>query len=79
MIKSRKDYESVKKGVENLYQKSVSVTQNLGRNKYKSYVGVVTGVYQALFTVSPIAEYNGKTSFSYSEIMCGSVKLSEKK
>ena len=79
MIKSRKDYESVKKGVEDLYRKSVNVTQNLGRNKYKSYVGVVTGVYQALFTVSPIAEYNGKTSFSYSEIMCGSVKLSEKK
>ncbi|MBP5372691.1 MAG: hypothetical protein J6Y44_00705 [Clostridia bacterium] len=79
MIKSRKDYESVKKGVEDLYRKSVNVTQNLVRNKYKSYVGVVTGVYQALFTVSPIAEYNGKTSFSYSEIMCGSVKLSEKK
>ena len=78
MIKCDNDYESVRKGVERLYQKNVFVTQNLGRNKYKSYDGVVTGVYQALFTVSPIAAYNGKTSFSYSEIMCGNVKLSEK-
>ena len=79
MIKSKGDYESVKKGVESLYQKSVNVTQNLGRNKTRSYDGVVTGVYQALFTVSPVAAYNGKTSFSYSEIMCGNVRLKERK
>ena len=79
MIKSERDFDTVKKGVERLYNKNVCVTQNLGRNKYRSYDGVVTGVYQALFTVSPIAAYNGKTSFSYSEIMCGNVKLKENK
>ncbi len=75
MIKSDKNQGSVKAAVENLKNKTVKVTQNLGRNKYVSYVGVVTGIYPALFTVSPSAPYNGKTSFSYSEIMCGNVKL----
>ena len=79
MIKCDKDYESVKKSVESLYRKNVFVTQSLGRNKFRSYDGVVTGVYQALFTVSPVSSYNGKTSFSYSEIMCGNVRLSLKK
>lgn len=78
MIKIAKSPVNVKTAVENLKNKTVKVTQNLGRNKYVSYVGVVTGVYPALFTVSPSAPYNGKTSFSYSEIMCGNVKLKVK-
>ena len=75
MIKTNLNYDNVKKAVEILRGQTVRVTQNLGRNKHCSYDGIVTGVYQALFTVSPIAEYSGKTSFSYSEIMCGNVRL----
>ena len=78
MIKSIGNFASVKSAVEKLQGKPVSVVQNLGRNKFTSYDGVVTGVYQALFTVLPSNAYNGKTSFSYSEIMCGSVKLKER-
>ncbi|MBO7525378.1 MAG: Veg family protein [Clostridia bacterium] len=75
MIKTALNYDKVKKAVEILRGQTVRVTQNLGRNKLSSYDGVVTGVYQALFTVSPIKEYSGKTSFSYSEIMCGNVRI----
>lgn len=76
MIKSNGNYSLVKKGVESLKNLRVEVVQNLGRNKYVSYCGVVTGVYPALFTVSPdTPRFSGKTSFSYSEIMCGNVKL----
>ncbi len=75
MIKSTKNMGSIKSAVEKLQNKTVKVTQNLGRNKYVSYTGVITGVYPALFTVIPIAPYNGKTSFSYSEILCGNVKI----
>ena len=75
MIKTALNYEKVKRAVEILRGRTVRVTQNLGRNKLCSYDGVVTGVYQALFTVAPIAEYKGKTSFSYSEIMCGNVSI----
>lgn len=75
MIKSKGNVNNVKNAVERLQNKSVKVTQNLGRNKYVSYTGVVTGVYPALFTVCPDCPYNGKTSFSYSEVLCGSVSI----
>ena len=43
-----------------------------------SFVGKVEGVYPALFTVSPIDKaFKGKTTYSYSEYMCGRVKLKE--
>lgn len=76
MIKSTNNYSLIKKGVEKLFNANVQVIENLGRNKYVSYRGVITGVYPSLFTVSPdVPRYSGKTSFSYSEIMCGNVKL----
>ena len=79
MIKTNLDIGAVKRGVESLSGKPVKVTQNLGRNKFRSYDGVVTGVYQALFTVSPIESYTGKTSFSYAEIMCGNVVIKKRR
>jgi len=61
-----------------MQEKSVSVTINLGRNKLVSFIGKVQGVYPALFTVSPIDKsFRGKTTYSYSEFMCGRVKIKE--
>lgn len=79
MIKSTKTVGRIKSAVEKLQNEKVLVTQNLGRNKFVSYKGVITGVYPALFTVMPDAPYNGKTSFSYSEVLCGTVKLRRQK
>ena len=79
MIKTNLDLSAVKRGVESLSGQTVKVTQNLGRNKFRSYFGVVTGVYQALFTVSPVEKYTGKTSFSYAEIMCGNVIIKKRR
>ena len=76
MIKNIGDYSIIKKSVAKLKGGRVLVTQNLGRNKFVSYSGIVTGVYSALFTVIPDKpRFDGKTSFSYSEIMCGNVRL----
>lgn len=76
MIKCIGDYSVVKNSVARLKGGRVEVTQNLGRNKFVSYSGVVTGVYSALFTVIPDEpRFDGKTSFSYAEIMCGNVRL----
>ena len=77
MIKTEKNVNVVKNDIKALLQKPVKVTQNLGRNKYVSYQGVVTGVYPALFTICPSDKYLGKTSFSYSEVLMGSVKIKE--
>ena len=54
----------------------VAVKVNLGRNKSVSYSGVLSGIYPALFTVRPDDEdFLGKTSYSYSDLLCGNVKI----
>ena len=78
MIKSTGSISQVKERIKNLSEKSVEVTLNLGRNKFVSFCGKLSGVYPALFTVIPFDKsFKGKTSYSYSEYMCGKVKLDE--
>ncbi len=75
MIKQKKDYGKVKEAIEKMLGTAVDVSVNLGRNKRASYKGVVSACYPALFTVSPKDCFSGKTSFSYSEVMCGQVSV----
>ena len=80
MIKSSVSLSEVKLAIKKMQSKPVSVTRNMGRNKLVSFLGRVEGVYPALFTVSPIdKDFKGKTTYSYSEYMCGRVKLKEMK
>lgn len=79
MIKSTVDISEIKNAIAKLIQKPVTVKVELGRNKRVSFEGTLTGVYPALFTVSPLDKsFKGKTSYSYSEYMCGRVKVEEK-
>ena len=77
MIKDTVSVVNTKSKVKSFSGKNVEVKVNLGRNKFASYVGKVTAVYPALFTVTPHSAFNGKTSFSYSEYACGIVDLKE--
>ncbi len=78
MIKSNLSLSQVKKYIGDLKEKPVHVTLALGRNKFVTFNGKLRGVYSALFTVEPFDKtFNGKTSYSYSELMCGRVKLKE--
>ena len=80
MIRTNSDIARVKRRIRDYFSKQVDVTVNLGRNKVMRFCGQVTGVYPALFTVRPDDEnFLGKTSYSYAEVLCGSiaVKLAE--
>lgn len=78
MIKANLTINSIKDAVKSLSGKDVTVKLNLGRNKYVTFPAVVNGIYPSLFTVSPFDKnFLGKTAYSYSEILCGRVKLSE--
>lgn len=78
MIKITDSLPDAKKRITELKEKPVEVTLNLGRNKFVSFTGVLSGVYPALFTVSPFDKsFKGKTSYSYSEYLCGRVNLKE--
>ena len=75
MIKSSGNIVAVKNEIKNFLNSDVDVKVNLGRNKFVTYKGKLTKVYPALFTVSPYGDFSGKTSFSYSEVMCGAVTV----
>ena len=79
MIKSSVTLSQVKNYIARLKEQEVQVTLALGRNKYVKFGAKVAGVYPALFTVTPFDKtFNGRTSYSYSEFMCGRVKVHKK-
>lgn len=76
MIKSNGNLTQVKRTISEYLQRQVDVTVNLGRNKILRYCGELSGIYPALFTVRPNDKnFLGKTSYSYAEVLCGSVKI----
>ncbi len=76
MIKPTKNIRDVKQMVRDCATQRVAVRVNLGRNKSVSYSGILSGIYPALFTVKPDDEdFLGKTAYSYSDVLCGNVKI----
>ena len=76
MIKPTTSVSQVKRAVEGCYLKPVTVKLTLGRNKFATFPATVNGVYPSLFTVCPDDKnFLGKTAYSYSELLCGRVKL----
>ena len=76
MMKPKSDIARIKQAIASCFKRQVDVTVNLGRNKILRYCGELSGVYPALFTVQPNDKnFLGKTSYSYAEVLCGSVKI----
>lgn len=76
MIKPSRSISEVKQMVKAHSAQHVAVKVNLGRNKSVVFSGVLSGIYPALFTVKPDDEgFLGKTAYSYSDVLCGTVKL----
>ncbi len=78
MIKRVGTLSETKEKIKSFLGKDLEIKVNLGRNKFVSYTGTITNVYPALFKVEPNELNNVKTSFSYSEYMCGLVKIKER-
>lgn len=79
MIKVNTTIKAIKEAVARLNQKPVTVKLNLGRNRFVTFTATLNGIYPSLFTVSPDDKnFLGKTAYSYSEILCGRVKISER-
>ena len=79
MIKVNTTIKAIKEMVNGFYLKPVTVKLNLGRNKFVTFAATLSGIYPSLFTVSPDDKnFLGKTAYSYSEILCGRVKVSER-
>ena len=76
MIKASLSINTIKETIKTLNGQNVTVKLNLGRNKFVTFPAILNGVYPSLFTVSPNDKnFLGKTAYSYSEILCGRVKI----
>ena len=76
MIKSKSTIHDVKQMIESYLSQRIKVKVNLGRNKSMEFCGVLSKVYPALFAITPDEEnFLGKTVYSYSDVLCGTVKL----
>ena len=76
MIQQKKNLQDVKQMVQSYLSKRIAVKVNLGRNKSMEFVGTLSNIYPALFAVTPDEkEFRGKTVYSYSDVLCGTVKL----
>jgi uncharacterized protein Veg len=62
--------------VEACLSQRIKVKVNLGRNKSMEFSGVLSKTYPALFAITPDeANFLGKTVYSYTDVLCGTVKL----
>lgn len=68
--------DNIKREINSYKGQYVNLTVNLGRNKICNYSGKVEDIYPSLFTVAVRDGENFKKhSYSYSDVLCGQVKL----
>ena len=76
MMKTKNNISEIKQQVKGYLSQRICVKVDLGRNKYMEFHGTLSGVYPALFAITPDEkDFLGKTVYSYSDILCGTVKL----
>lgn len=65
--------EEVKKSIEAMRGRSLSVSVNKGRKKTVRLNGVIEDMFPSVFTFR--AERGDTVSFSYSDVICGEIVL----
>jgi len=74
------DLEEVKQKIKELKGKDISMSVNRGRNKFVHYEGVLEDIYHSVFVVKLLnQEKEEKLSYSFTEVLCGDVKIAMKK
>lgn len=59
--------------------KNIDITINRGRKKFDSYQGMIENIYPSVFTVKIIGDRQLKNvTCSYSDVLCGDVKIIER-
>lgn len=74
-VKKFSDVNVAKEKVKQLLGKKVVVKLNKGRNKVKSYKGVVQEAHSNVFVVELSDEIFDRISCSYTDMLCGEVSL----
>lgn len=79
MRKDLLSVDDVKKRIMDLKGLSVKMEVNRGRNRIDSFDAVIVEIYPSVFTVSTFAKlsFNKNKTFSYLDVLCGDVRISE--
>ena len=78
MRKDLDTIESVKKRLENIKGENVEVAVNRGRKKILKFDATLHNIYPSVFTVIQKDSSNAEKSYSYTEVLCGNVKIQPK-
>jgi uncharacterized protein Veg len=78
MRKINETLNEIKAQIELLKGQHVNMQVNRGRRKIEHYDAVVETIYPSVFTVKINSPQNETMSYSYSEVLCGDVKISAK-
>ena len=76
MKKMPNTVDNIKQKIMGLKGKEVKLDINRGRRKVSSYRAVIADVYNSVFTVKSIIDINSIFTYSYNDILCGDVKIS---
>jgi uncharacterized protein Veg len=70
----------IKDKIDELIGKEIKMQVNRGRRRIENYEAIVEKTYPSVFTVRVMSESVVDTmSYSYSEVLCGDVKITIKK
>lgn len=69
--------DDIKRIVFSLKGEPVSLYINRGRRKILRFEGIVDNVYSSVFTVKDKLQISATHTYSYSDILCGDVKISK--
>ena len=75
MKRNLETIESVRNKLELLKGHRVKFQVNKGRKKIVSFNGKVTAIYPSVFTICSEDEEDNQKTYSYTEILCGNVKV----
>ncbi len=79
MRKPNMTLQEIKDAITSLKGKHVDMEVNHGRKKIVKYHGVIENIYQSVFVVKIEDDlFDGKKSYSFTEVLCGDVKIAQK-
>ena len=78
MKKNLETIENVRSKLEGLIGKEIKFQVNRGRKKYVSFLGQVVATYPSIFTIRATDEFEREKTYSYTEVLCGNVRICTK-
>lgn len=74
---SKLTLQQVKQDIVSLKGKQIEMEVNRGRRKIETYSGIIKDIYPSVFTVEINKSNIDSITYSYSDVLCGDVKIKQ--